>query len=124
MKEDDEGDDEIIAIEEVKADKLRFAGAEMGLWRDMKVEESMSKIEVWVHEVRVTWEANEKQEEVMLEEAWDDVKGGETPDRGSEESSKRRGWVHGCQGDLGSGSRGDVLAEHREETHRGQVGGH
>ena len=43
---------------------------------ELEVEEMVRRIEVWIQEVRVTWESNEKQEEIMLEEAWDDVKGG------------------------------------------------
>ena len=62
---------------------------------ELEVEEMFRRSEVWIQEVRVTWESNEAEEEIMLEEAWDDVKGGGAPqDRGFEEGPKGRGKVY------------------------------
>ena len=124
VKEDDGEEDERMAIEGVEADRLRLAGAEMGLWRGVKVEEAMKRIEVWIHEARVTWEANERQEEVMLEEAWDDVKGGKLKMEDLRKARKEEVGYMNTRGDLGGGAPRGVLAEDGEEANRGKVGGH
>ena len=49
--------------------KVRIGGLE--------VEEAMKKIVVRVNEVIVEWERAESEENLYLERAWDDVKGGE-----------------------------------------------
>ena len=67
-----EGDDEMKDDEDLDESgggkKLRIAGLE--------VEEAIRRIEVWLQEVRITWEKNEAEEDNIIEEAWDDVKGG------------------------------------------------
>ena len=59
----EEGDDGV----EVGRKKMRIGG--------MEVEEAIAKIEAWVMEVRVDWEKTEAENNEILEEAWDDVKG-------------------------------------------------
>ena len=42
----------------------------------MEVSEAVEKIERWVNQVRLEWQDASQEEDQMLEEAWDDVKGG------------------------------------------------
>ena len=62
MKDDEDLD------QGVRGKKLRIGG--------IAVEEAIRMIEVWVQEGRVVWEKNEQAAHMMIEEAWDDVKGG------------------------------------------------
>ena len=41
------------------------------------VKEAINEIEKWIDEIRAGWDQNETDENRWLEEAWDDVKGGE-----------------------------------------------
>ena len=40
------------------------------------IEDAVREIEKWIAEVRIDWEKQESEQEKLMEEAWDDVKGG------------------------------------------------
>ena len=51
-------------------------GGKRAIIAGLEARKALEKIEVWIEGARVSWANEEAQEDRMLEEAWDDVKGG------------------------------------------------